>query len=132
MEFARIPGTALFANDEARTYYERGAEGDATALYNFAVCLETGQVVELSQYPTQNPRALWVCRVSSWRLGSQGVGQDAAEAARWYGKAAEAGSVDALFNLGVCYETGNGVPVSLVEAVKLYSRAAAKVRPPVQ
>jgi hypothetical protein len=68
--------------------------------------------------------------VSSWRLGSQGVGQDAAEAARWYGKAAEAGSVDALFNLGVCYETGNGVPVSLVEAVKLYSRAAAKVRPP--
>jgi TPR repeat protein len=34
--------------------------------------------------------------------------------------------VDALYNLGTCYETGYGVVQDLDEALRLYKRAAAK------
>lgn len=44
-----------------------------------------------------------------YRLGL-GVGQDKEEAVRWYRKAAKLGNPQAMFNLGVSYYNGDGVP----------------------
>ena len=42
----------------------------------------------------------------------------------WYRTAAEQGYADAQNNLGVCYETGAGVPKDLVQAASWYRKAA--------
>ena len=47
-----------------------------------------------------------------------------AEAAECFLKAAEQGHAEAQFNLGICYEDGDGVPWSYIEAVKWYTKAA--------
>ena len=44
----------------------------------------------------------------------------------WYKLAAEQGFAVAIFNLGVCYEYGNGVTKNLSEAIALYRKAAEK------
>jgi len=46
------------------------------------------------------------------------------EAAECFRRAAEQGHAEAQFNLGICYEDGDGVPWSYDEAVKWYSKAA--------
>ena len=45
------------------------------------------------------------------------------EAVIWYRARAALGNVDALFNLGVCYEEGRGVPQNFKAAVAWYERA---------
>jgi TPR repeat protein len=52
-----------------------------------------------------------------------GVAQDHAEAARWFGKAAEQGLAQAQFNLAVCYENGEGVLKSATSAADWYHKA---------
>lgn len=42
----------------------------------------------------------------------------------WYLKSAEQGNYDAFFNLGECYENGEGVQQNHQEAVKWYRKAA--------
>jgi TPR repeat protein len=42
--------------------------------------------------------------------------EDKAEAVKWYRKAADQGYVDALFDLGNCYNFGDGVPKDRIEA----------------
>ena len=54
----------------------------------------------------------------------EGVIKDAAEAVKWFRKAAEQGYAYAQNNLGVMYEYGNGVIKDAAEAVKLYRKAA--------
>ena len=44
------------------------------------------------------------------------------EAVIWYRARAALGNVDALFNLGVCYEEGRGVPQNFKAAVAWYER----------
>jgi hypothetical protein len=41
-------------------------------------------------------------------------------------RAAETGAPDALFNLGLCYATGQGVPLDFVEAHKWFNLAAIR------
>jgi len=43
---------------------------------------------------------------------------------KWYRSAAEQECAPAQCNLGLCYETGRGVPKSVREAVKWFCRAA--------
>ena len=50
--------------------------------------------------------------------------KDSVKAAYWWHKAANQGIVEAQFNLGTCYEKGNGVTKDLSEAVKWYKMAA--------
>ena len=50
--------------------------------------------------------------------------QDYAEAVQWYSKAAEQGFAEAQYNLGVCYENGQGVAQNYAEAVQWYRKAA--------
>jgi hypothetical protein len=55
----------------------------------------------------------------------RGVAQDAAEAARWYRKAATANDPDAQEALAAAYFTGEGVAQDYVQAYKWYKFAEA-------
>ena len=48
------------------------------------------------------------------------------EAAECFRKAAEQGHAEAQYNLGICYEDGDGVEWSYDEAMKWYSKAASQ------
>jgi len=61
-----------------------------------------------------------------------GVPTDAAEAAKWYRKAAEQNYAKAQYELGLCYRTGVGVPEDDVEAVKWLCKAAEQNNPEAQ
>lgn len=56
----------------------------------------------------------------------QGVAQDLAQAAHWFGRAAAQGNAEAQQNLGVLYRDGKGVKQSGVEAAKWFHIAGAK------
>ena len=53
------------------------------------------------------------------------VPQDYAKAREWFEKAAAAGNVGAMTNLGFLYEKGWGVPQDYVKARDWYEKAAA-------
>lgn len=56
--------------------------------------------------------------------GQLGLATNKAEAASWWHKSAEQGHAWAENDLGVLYETGNGVEKNLVEAARLYRQSA--------
>lgn len=59
----------------------------------------------------------------------RGVPQDYAQAATWFGKAAEQGHADAQFNMGDMDHLGRGVPKDYVEPHKWRNLAAAQALP---
>lgn len=48
------------------------------------------------------------------------------EAVKWFRKAADLGNDDAMWNLGRCYEKGEGVEKNIDQAVYWYKKGAAK------
>ena len=58
--------------------------------------------------------------------GRGGVSAELPTAAKWFEKAAERGVVDSQFNLGVLFESGQGLPKSLTDAFIWYSIAATQ------
>ena len=54
------------------------------------------------------------------------MAKDAAEAVKWFRKAAEQGFAGAQGNLGICYHNGQGVTKDYVEAYKWLSLASAQ------
>ena len=58
--------------------------------------------------------------------GRGGVTTELPTAAKWFEKAAERGVVDSQFNLGVLFESGQGLPKSLTDAFVWYSIAASQ------
>ena len=58
--------------------------------------------------------------------GRGGITAELPTAANWFKKAAERGVVDSQFNLGVLYESGQGLPKSMTDAFVWYSIAAAQ------
>ena len=52
------------------------------------------------------------------------MAKDYAEAVKWYRKAAEQNYAVAQYNLGCCYDNGQGVAKDYAEAVKWYRKAA--------
>jgi TPR repeat protein len=60
------------------------------------------------------------------------VGQDYAEAMKWYRKAADQGHAASEEAIGSLYEWGQGVAKDDTEAVKWYRRAAIQGYPPAQ
>ena len=58
--------------------------------------------------------------------GRGGVTADLPTAAKWFEKAAERGVVDSQFNLGVLFESGQGLPKNVNDAFVWYSIAAAQ------
>jgi hypothetical protein len=59
----------------------------------------------------------------------RGVPLDGSEATKWYKKAADTGSVDALVGIAEMFAFGKGVPKSISEAVKWYKQAAERGNP---
>ena len=57
--------------------------------------------------------------------GTDGVEQDFAKAAYWYGKASAAGNAPAQYRLGTLYERGKGVARDMNAALGWYERAGA-------
>ncbi|EJK77557.1 hypothetical protein THAOC_00606 [Thalassiosira oceanica] len=57
-------------------------------------------------------------------FGHLGLQKDARKGVVLYTEAAELGSVDALFNLGHAYDTGEGVQEDKVKATEFYTKAA--------
>ncbi len=57
--------------------------------------------------------------------GENGVTQDYAKAAYWYGKAAAAGNAPAQYRLGTLYERGKGVARDMKAALGWYERSAS-------
>jgi TPR repeat protein len=55
-----------------------------------------------------------------------GVAQDSAKAREWYEKAADKGSVEAMFTLGLHYDYGYGVAQDYAKAHEWYEKAADK------
>ena len=50
------------------------------------------------------------------------------EAVKWYRRVAEQGNARAQYNLGICYERGEGVEKDMTEAVKWYRKAEERMR----
>ena len=76
--------------------HQLGDEDDVEAQYNLGMLYATGE----------------------------SVGQSAAEAAKWYRRAAEQHHVDAQYQLGLMYITGRGVPKDDAEAARWWLLAA--------
>ena len=84
--------------DEAQDVLEKATNGDSYAQY---------------------------CMGNRYSCG-QGVLKDAAEAIKWYTKAAEQGSDLAIFRLGCCYKNGEGVEKDVAKALMYIEEAAVK------
>jgi TPR repeat protein/LysM repeat protein len=63
---------------------------------------------------------------NAYTNGDLGLNRDFVEAFKWYSRAAEQGFPQALFNLGLAFELGRGVPAEAGVAFKYYLRAAEK------
>ena len=59
-------------------------------------------------------------------FGTNGKEKNDAEAAKWFGKAADLGNVSAQYRLGECYENGRGVVKDDLLALQWYTQAAEK------
>ncbi len=59
-----------------------------------------------------------------YEYGRNGIEVDVVAAAEWFEKAAEAGHVEAMAELGLCYELGCGVEQSDENALDWYTKAA--------
>ena len=61
-----------------------------------------------------------------YEYGKHAVETDVVQAAVWFTKAAEAGNMEAMAELGLCYELGCGVEQSDENALEWYTKAANK------
>ena len=98
-------GSAKAKKDDApdpkkfEEYKAKAVKGDAEAQTRLGVCYATGI----------------------------GVEKDAAEAVRWFRKAAEQGIAQAQYNFGICYHNGTGVEKDEKEAFAWVNIAAVKM-----
>ncbi len=67
----------------------------------------------------------WRTKGSKYYLGWRDVKQDFEIAAEYYMKVAQPGHVDAQGYLGFAHQSGLGVEVDFVEALRWYKKAAA-------
>jgi len=58
-----------------------------------------------------------------YQFGAQGYKRDMVAAISWYNQSAMKKNADALFNLGACFEDGDGVQQSLIDAYAYYTLA---------
>ena len=100
---------------------QKAKAGDAGAILEVARRYAKGMGVKRNDVEAM----LWYCKVAK---------QGNPEAAKWFRDLAERGSAQAQYNLGVCYENGEGVEKDAAEAIKWYriasrqGHAAAKVK----
>lgn len=61
--------------------------------------------------------------VGGWYYRGRHVKQDYGEALQWWSKSAEQGNVQAIGNMGLCYQTGHGIAADSLKATRLYQRS---------
>ncbi|MBR7053914.1 MAG: sel1 repeat family protein [Prevotella sp.] len=61
--------------------------------------------------------------LGSWYYAGQHVAMDYKQAASWFTKAADKGNIEAIGNMAMCYQTGNGLKKDSAMAVKLYEKS---------
>lgn len=61
--------------------------------------------------------------VGGWYYRGRHVKQNYEEALKWWSKSAQQGNVLAIGNMGLCYQTGNGIAPDSLRASKLYLRS---------
>lgn len=120
--------------DEAIQLVRASADGGlAAAQYRLAKLYETGEgVVEdpvmarsLTERAARGGNRIAMHDLALYYAeGRGGVETDLVTAAKWFEKAAERGVVDSQFNLGVLYESGQGLPQNLSDAYVWYSIAS--------
>jgi len=105
------------------------------ALYRLAKLYETGQGVgqdaetarELTERAARGGNRIAMHDLALYFAeGRGGVEIDMPNAAKWFEKAAERGVVDSQFNLGVLFESGQGLPLDEEAALVWYSIAGAQ------
>ena len=73
----------------------------------------------------ENPEAINFLG-EQYHHGALGLKKDIRKAVELWKEAAELGSIEALYNLGVTYDFGNGVEQDMAKAAKFYTKAAMR------
>lgn len=61
--------------------------------------------------------------VGGWYYRGRHVKQNYEEALQWWAKSAEQGNIQAIGNMGLCYQTGHGIAPDSLKATRLYQRS---------
>lgn len=105
------------------------------ALYRLAKLYETGQGVgqdaqtarQLTERAARGGNRIAMHDLALYYAeGRGGIDIDIPTAAKWFEKAADRGVVDSQFNLGVLFESGQGLPQDMEAALVWYSIAGAQ------
>ena len=108
-------------------------QNQPAAQYRLAKLYEVGEGVEqdpelarqLTERAARNGNRIAMHDLALYYAeGRGGVKAELQTAAKWFEKAAERGVVDSQFNLGVLFESGQGLPKNLTDAYVWYAIAA--------
>lgn len=115
--------------DQARIWYQKAADQGNAAAKDALQQLQPQQNSSLSPTPSPTPQEQSLTPAEDNERGDnyfygRGVEQDYAKAMEWYRKAAERGSRDAQYNIGVLYRDGLGVPRDTGQARIWFQQAA--------
>jgi hypothetical protein len=111
----------------------KSEQGDAAAMYEYSVLLLASKEV-----PQNTPEAIRLLTKSAekgyakaqndlgsfYAKGDLGVTKSQDSALRWYKAAADQNDQEGLYNLGICYEQGEGTPTDMARAAECYEKAA--------
>ena len=120
--------------DKALDWYHRGArQGCPTCEHNIGHIYSDGHGVEQNidtalEWYTKSAEKGHASAQNNVGGVHRKKGQHE-EAFKWFMKAANQGDIYAGYNLGICYENGNGVKRNVPEAVKWFTKAAEKGHP---
>jgi TPR repeat protein len=131
-------GVQRDAKTAFQLYTRSGEAGHAMAMSNAGICYRNGIGVEKDA----KAALLWFQRAAEagysysmrmaglcYREGQGGVEKDPGMAAFWFQRAAEAGETDAMIDLALVLETGDGTTKDLPSAFALFKRAADAGQP---
>jgi TPR repeat protein len=124
---------------EAFLWFTRSAEvGSSLAKLNLAGCYRDGRGCDVDEAKAMalyleaasDPSEPAACDAmehlgEAYRTGTCGVPSDQKEAARWFRRGADAGSVECAYRRGVCLATGEGASQDVPAAVEAFRLAAA-------
>jgi TPR repeat protein len=109
---------------EALKWYRKAADqGYAAAQYTLGICYAEGDDVVKDQVGP----IIWLHKTAGQAQFNLGVVKDEVEAAKWYRKAADQGSLKSQYFIGLRYKAGIGVAKDEVEAYAYLSLAGTAV-----
>lgn len=140
LAYYRLGDMLDFDEDKAQLSYDIAfdlfnkdlVKGNSETLYRIALCYLYGHGVEqdtqksleylLEAVKANNDDACY--QLALYYKG--GNDKNFSESFKWYQKAADLGNVDALYDIGYCYESGTGVEKNLEKAFEYYMKGAQK------